>query len=67
MRSSRTRFFTAAVRRAGYRDVRYPALLRRGEHHVADVELFTDAEIGEGFVYVPGGPFLAGGDVQAPA
>ncbi len=55
------------LKRAGYRDVRYPALLRRGEHHDADVNLYTDAEIGEGFVYVPGGPFIAGGDLRAPS
>ena len=55
------------LKRAGYRDVRYPALLRRGEHHVADVTLYTDAELGEGFVYVPGGSFVAGGDPRAPA
>jgi serine/threonine protein kinase/formylglycine-generating enzyme required for sulfatase activity len=55
------------LRRAGFRDVRYPALLRRGEHHVADVALYTDADIGDGFVYVPGGPFIAGGDLRAPS
>jgi eukaryotic-like serine/threonine-protein kinase len=53
------------VKRAGYRDVRYPLLLKRGSHHRLEVNLYTEAEIGEGFIYVPGGPFIAGGDTQA--
>lgn len=53
------------LKRAGYRDVRYPLLLKRDGHHRAEVTLYTDVEIGEGFVYVPGGPFIAGGDPEA--
>ncbi|WP_437503420.1 protein kinase domain-containing protein [Sorangium sp. So ce1099] len=53
------------LKRAGYRDVRYPLLLKRGTHHRVEVNLYTDAEIGEGFVYIPGGSFIAGGDAQA--
>ncbi len=44
------------LKRAGCRDVRYPLLLKRGTHHRVEVNLYTDAEIGEGFVYIPGGP-----------
>jgi serine/threonine-protein kinase len=55
------------LKRSGYRDVRYPALLTRGGHHVANVALYTDAEIGEDFVYVPGGSFICGGDPLAPS
>jgi len=29
------------------------------------VNLYTEAEIGDGFVYVPGGPFIMGGDPEA--
>ena len=53
------------LKRAGYRDVRYPVLLRRGDHHRAEVNLYTEAEIGEGFIYVPAGSFIAGGDPEA--
>jgi serine/threonine-protein kinase len=53
------------VKRAGFRDVRYPVFLRRGAHHQGDVTLYTDAEIGEDFIYIPGGPFVAGGDMAA--
>jgi serine/threonine-protein kinase len=49
------------LERAGYRTVRYPVLCRRGEHVEAEVRLRTDEEIGEGFVYVPAGPFILGG------
>jgi serine/threonine-protein kinase len=59
--------YVFALKRNGYRDVRYPALLKRGQLHEASITLYTDAEIGEGFVYVPGGPFLCGGDALAPA
>ena len=55
------------LKRNGYRDVRYPALLTRGGHHVANVALYTDAEIGDDFVYVPGGSFICGGDPLAPS
>jgi serine/threonine-protein kinase len=49
----------------GHRDVRYPVLLGRGAHHEAEVKLYTEAEIGEGFVYVPGGAAIFGGDPEA--
>jgi serine/threonine-protein kinase len=57
------------LRKAGYRDVRYPVLVGRGTRHRATVNLYTDADIGKDFVYVPGGPFATGGDkdVTAPA
>jgi serine/threonine-protein kinase len=53
------------LKAAGYRDVRYPLLLGRGARHVGEVRLYTDGEIGEGFVYVPAGPGILGGDVEA--
>ena len=55
------------IKRSGFRDVSYPAQLKRGEHHAAAVTLYTEAEIGEGFVYVPAGPFVCGGDPVAPS
>ncbi|MEK6606192.1 MAG: bifunctional serine/threonine-protein kinase/formylglycine-generating enzyme family protein [Myxococcota bacterium] len=53
--------------REGFRDVRYPVLLARNEEFSARVRLRTDAAIGEGFVYVPAGRFVFGGDPEAPA
>jgi serine/threonine-protein kinase len=53
------------LKAAGFRDVRYPVLLGRGTHHAGDVNLYSDEEIGEGFVYVPGGVALRGGDLEA--
>ncbi|MDI1430982.1 protein kinase domain-containing protein [Polyangium sorediatum] len=58
--------YLLVLRRPGFRDVRYPVLLRRGERHEAMVNLYTEEEIGEGFVYIPGGSFIAGGDDDAP-
>jgi len=57
--------YLITLKMPGYRDVRYPVLLGRGAHHEADVTLYTEAEIGEGFVYVPGGPAIFGGDPEA--
>jgi eukaryotic-like serine/threonine-protein kinase len=49
----------------GFRDVRYPILLRRGARHEGSVNLYTDEEIGEDFVYVPAGVAILGGDPEA--
>ncbi|MFO0758548.1 MAG: bifunctional serine/threonine-protein kinase/formylglycine-generating enzyme family protein [Byssovorax sp.] len=59
--------YLIVLRHPRFRDVRYPVLLARGDHHRADVNLYTDAEIGADFIYIPGGRFVAGGDVQAPS
>ena len=53
------------LKAAGYPDVRYPVLLARGGHHQVDVNLYTSDEIGDGFVYVPGGTAVVGGDMDA--
>jgi serine/threonine-protein kinase len=50
------------LRSPGYRDVLYPVRIDRGE--VSDVmcRFFTEEQIGQHFLYVPGGPFIMGGD-----
>jgi serine/threonine-protein kinase len=57
--------YLVVVKHAGCQDVRVPVLLKRGEVTKLSLNLYTHAEIGEGFVYVPGGPFVAGGDAGA--
>src|SRR5262249_33065539 len=57
--------YLVLVKAAGYRDVRYPILLTRGVHHQAEINLYSNDEIGEGFVYVPGGVAILGGDPDA--
>lgn len=51
----------------GVRSVRYPVLIERGEDEVAPepIALLTDAEIGEGYVWIPPGESLLGGDRAA--
>ncbi len=39
-----------------------PIALSRREHHRAEVALWTESEVGEGWVYVAGGAFKMGGD-----
>ncbi len=57
--------YLLVLSKEGYRDVRYPVLVERGRGHAANVTLYTDDEIGADFVYVPAGPFIAGGDEKA--
>lgn len=57
--------YLLVLKREGYRDTRYPILIRRSENHSAQVKLFTDEEIGKNFVYVPAGEFLYGGDPES--
>ncbi len=61
--------YLLVLRRSGYRDVRYPVLVERceDERPLAPVRLLTEAEIGEGWVYVAGGESLLGGDPEAPS
>jgi serine/threonine protein kinase/formylglycine-generating enzyme required for sulfatase activity len=57
--------YLLVLRAPGYRDVRYPIFLARGAHHEAEVNLYTHEEVGEDFVYVPGGVAILGGDPEA--
>jgi formylglycine-generating enzyme required for sulfatase activity/tRNA A-37 threonylcarbamoyl transferase component Bud32 len=57
--------YLVTLKGAGYRDVRYPVLLARGGRHVGEVNLYRDEELGQGFVYVPGGSAIFGGDADA--
>ncbi len=48
-----------------YRDVQYPVLLRRGAHHEASIDFYRDDRVGNGFLYIPRGPTIVGGDELA--
>ncbi len=52
--------YLCVFRRAGTEDVRYPVHISRNRSWVGRVRLRTAREIGEEFVYVPGGPFVYG-------
>ena len=58
------------VSAAGYQPMRYPVRIPRGCRHDSGPDplpLLRPAELGAGMSYVPAGPFLAGGDPDAPA
>jgi serine/threonine-protein kinase len=57
--------YLVIIKAAGCRDVRYPVFLARGGHLSASVNLYTNEEVGEDFVYVPGGIATLGGDPDA--
>jgi eukaryotic-like serine/threonine-protein kinase len=52
--------YLCVLRKEGFRDTRYPVHVKRGGSWEGRVRLRTEKEIGDGFVYVPGGPFLYG-------
>jgi serine/threonine-protein kinase len=52
--------YLCVLHKAGFRDVRYPVQITRNRSWTGHVKMRTDEEIGEGFVYVPGGPFVYG-------
>ena len=58
--------YILTLRAPGVRDVRYPVHITRARHwDGGTVPLFSDEAIGADWVYVPGGPFLSGGDPGA--
>jgi len=60
--------YRLTLRSPGKRDTTYPVQITRRRHWnsgATPVPLFTDAEIGAEFVYVPAGRFLCGADPQA--
>jgi len=57
--------YLVTLKRDGFRDVRCPLLVPRGVCVETVVNLYTESEIGEGFIYVPGGTAIIGGDDEA--
>ncbi len=57
--------YLCILRKEGHPDVRYPVHIARKRRWSGRVRLRREAEIGEGFVYVPGGPFVYGEGKEA--
>ncbi len=53
------------LRKSGYADVRVAVLVRREGRHALKIKLYAPDEIGSGFVYIPSGSFVLGGDPEA--
>jgi len=59
--------YLATLKRKGYLETNVPIRIRRGENlKITDIRLFRNTELPDGFVYIPKGPFLMGGDEDAP-
>jgi serine/threonine-protein kinase len=58
--------YLVVLRARGRADTRYPVFISRSRAWTGRVRLLTAAETGEGFVHVPAGPYLLGGDVALP-
>ena len=55
------------IKKKGYLDTRLPVLIKRGENTILkDLKLIKKKDVPEGYVYVPGGDFVMGGDSHAP-
>ncbi len=52
--------YVLVLKKNGYRDIRLPVLVTRGQGVSATVPMFKDADIGPEFVYIPGGEFISG-------
>jgi serine/threonine protein kinase/formylglycine-generating enzyme required for sulfatase activity len=50
------------LRKPGYRDVRYPVFVDRDSRLEETIRLYTEAEIPEGFIQIPQGVSVVGGD-----
>ena len=57
--------YLVILKKESYQDVRYPVYISRNREWTGEVKLRTDEEIGEGFLYIPAGPFIRGGDAEA--
>ena len=57
--------YLITLRAPGRLEARYPVLLGRGAKHEGSVHLYEEGAVGDGFVYVPGGPVTLGGDPDA--
>jgi serine/threonine-protein kinase len=56
--------YLALVTKEGCRPARYPVFISRNCEWRGALRLFPEASIGEGFVHVPAGPFVVGGDEE---
>jgi len=54
--------YLVILKKEGYRDTRYPVCITRNKAWSGEVNLCTEEEIGPGFLHVPAGPFVMGGD-----
>ncbi len=58
--------YLVVLRSRGYADTRYPVFISRCRAWAGRVRMLSPAEIGEGFVHVPAGPYVLGGDAALP-
>ncbi|MFC2174121.1 SUMF1/EgtB/PvdO family nonheme iron enzyme, partial [Acidobacteriota bacterium] len=57
--------YVAELAAPGFRTCRYPVFLEKGKRWQGRVVLYRDEEIGPGFIFVPEGGFIRGGDENA--
>jgi len=59
--------YLVTVKRKGHLEIKVPVRIHRGQNlAIKEIQLFRQTDIPEGFVYIPKGPFLMGGDSAAP-
>ena len=58
--------YLVTVRAQGFRSTRVPIMVERQGRPRITVKLKNENELARGFIHVPGGPFVAGGDALNP-
>jgi serine/threonine-protein kinase len=56
--------YVAVLGGPGSAEVRYPFVIERSSLHDGRVRLPADGSIAEGFIFIPGGPTITGGDTE---
>jgi serine/threonine-protein kinase len=57
--------YLAVLKRDGFRDVAYPIFIPRNRDWRGRVRLRAEEEVGTGYIHIPAGPFILGGDPEA--
>ncbi|MFC2172274.1 SUMF1/EgtB/PvdO family nonheme iron enzyme [Acidobacteriota bacterium] len=56
--------YLVILKKAGFRDVNYPVYISRNREWTGNVDFYTEEEIGDGFIHIPAGPCILGGDPE---
>jgi len=56
--------YLAVIEADGFAPVRYPVCISRNRHWNGAVKMITEQTIGAGFIHIPAGPFMQGGDAE---
>jgi serine/threonine-protein kinase len=56
--------YLVTLKKEGFPEIRYPICISRNRDWQGQVHMYTQNQIGEGYCFIPAGPFTLGGDVE---